>query len=131
MAAFFIIFIEMRNIILLLLLTFSVRSYACDCERIIGMNEAEKVFEGEILAINRVDSVIIYYEVKFKVQKVIKGEIKSETVELIVPCLNVGCCGIPMSINDRFVVYATTEDIGHNVGKRLYTYECTETKKLP
>ncbi len=115
--------------VLLLLLSFC-SSYACDCNTISGLKECDVAFSGKVLSIQRVDSIIIYYEITFKVDTVFKGKITSKNVAIIMPCLQDGCCGILMHINDKFAVFAFNEDMGYSIGKRLQTNQCWETQKI-
>jgi len=121
----------MKTIVAVLLLLLSFRdSYACDCNTIKGLKECDVAFNGKVLSIQRVDSVIVYYEITFAIDTVVKGKISNQNVTIIMPCLQDGCCGIPMHINDKFAVFAYIEDVGYNIGKRLQTDQCWETRKI-
>lgn len=99
-------------------------SFSCDCITVIGTKEATSVFEGMVIGIEKIETPYIYYEIKFRVTKVIKGKIKSKAIVVNTPSLSVSGCGLPFAINDKYVVYTFIRY------KKLYTGECTETKKL-
>lgn len=100
------------------------KSYSCDCITTIGLKEAKSVFEGQVVGIEKIETPYIRYEIKFKISKIIKGKITSKTIVVNTPSLNVAGCGIPFVINDRYVVFTYMDD------KKLYTDDCTATKKL-
>lgn len=117
-------------LISLLLLMLAGFSYGCDCNMMFGLQESNAAFKGKVLSIKRMDSVIIYYEVTLKVDSVLKGEIRSVNVSVVVPCLFDGCCGIEMQTGDVFWIFAYEEDMGYGTGKKLRTDQCWATHKV-
>jgi len=115
----------MRTLLLIIaLLAQCGYGYSCDCNDIIGLRDATSVFEGKVIGIEKVESPYIYYQIKFRVSKVIKGAIKSKTLVVNTPSLDAGGCGIPFIVNAKYQVYTFIRY------RKLYTGECTETKKL-
>ncbi len=117
----------MRVAILILLLIIQYNCYSCDCNSVVGLKEAKSVFTGEVIAINKIDDSLLYYEITFKITKVIKGEIISQTIIVNAPgCLFDACCGIPFKLNDKYMVYTFLR----KPFKHEYVNLCTETKLL-
>jgi hypothetical protein len=115
----------MRKLILILtILLLRSYGYCCDCNDIIGLKDAKSVFEGKVIGIEKAEAPYIYYQIKFKVSRVIKGVIKSKTIIVNTPSLDAGGCGIPFVVNAKYQVYTFIRY------KKIYTGECTETKKL-
>jgi|GEM_PF-3528243 len=115
----------MRKLLLILaILLLRSYGYCCDCNDIIGLKAAKSVFEGRVIGIEKVEAPYIYYQIKFRVSTVIKGVIKSKTIIVNTPSLDAAGCGIPFTINGKYQVYTFIRY------KKLYTGECTETKKL-
>ena len=115
----------MRNSLLIAsLLAISSYSYGCDCNFIIGMKEAYSVFEGKVIAIEKVESPNIFYKIRFRINKVIKGKINTKVIIVNTPSLDVGGCGIPFIVNANYQVYTYWEF------QKLYTGDCTKTKIL-
>lgn len=96
-------------------------SYCCSCSDILGLSDAKSVFEGFVTGVRKKEVPFIHYEIEFKVQKTIKGHIKSETIVVDVPCLNEACCGINFTVGRPYAVYTFMND------GRLSTNLCTET----
>jgi hypothetical protein len=90
----------------------------CDCIGIIGFKEANWVFEGDVRSIVKKNGI---FELIFDVFKVIKGDIKNDSVKIYVTCLNEACCGKDFNFVERYEVYTYLES-GLN-----YTGFCTET----
>ena len=114
----------MKYILFLFLLVQTNYSYCCDCNTIIGLNEAKIVFEGELIQIKRITEPIIRYEITFQVSKIIKGKIQNDVIVINTPCLMDACCGIPFEFTAKYRVY-TFEKEG-----MIYTSACTATKKI-
>ncbi len=108
---------------LLLLMQYSY-CFSCDCVTTVGLKEAKSVFEGKVIGIEKVEAPNIRYEIKFRIVKIIKGKFRQQTIVVNTPSLNAAGCGIPFSINDKYVVFTYLDD------KKLYTDDCTETKKI-
>ena len=105
-----------KAIVILALLMQSSLSYSCDCDKTIGLKEAVNVFEGRVMGIRRIEAPYIRYEITFKISKAIKGALKSKTITVNVPCLNVGCCGIPFEMDSNYVVYTFMKN------KKMYSF---------
>lgn len=115
----------MRKLALILIaLLLHSYSYCCDCIIIIGLKDAKSVFEGKVIGIEKMEAPYIYYQIKFRVNKVIKGAIKSRTIIVNTPSLNAAGCGIPFAINTTYQVFTFVRF------RKLYTGDCTETKKI-
>jgi hypothetical protein len=95
------------------------------------MNEATYVFIGEVLDVKETGIPLQQNKVTFKVYKYLKGEYLkenrvSDTMDVLVPCLDGRCCGISFSAHDRYTVYVSRSEAG-----KLYTSACSETEKMP
>lgn len=111
----------MRTTVLLLVLLFSMPSFACDCNSIVGYNESKVVFTGTVVKIERKTRPYIEYAITFKVCNIEKGNLKRKRIVVYTPCLMDACCGIDFQVKRKYRVYTVEED-----GK-LNTNLCTET----
>lgn len=109
---------------ILLLFSVSYLGYACDCNSIIGIKDAKSVFEGKVIGIEKIETPNTVYKIKFRISKVIKGQIKSSVIVVNNPSMSVAGCGVPFEIDGSYVVFTFIRY------KQLYTSDCTETKKL-
>ena len=119
--------------------------FACSCigETSVkdGLKESSVVFVGRVVSQEEITipyklsgtQTIIkyhYYKVILKVQKVYKGKVKEDTVEIITGIGN-GDCGYSFETNKDYVVYSKFKDRyfngGNKVSKFLYTDICTRT----
>jgi len=115
----------MRKLLFIILLMTQFKiSNACDCDSLIGINDAKSVFKGTVLSVIRKDSDIVRYEIVFKVKKKIKGRIKGKRITVNVPCLLEMCCGIPFKEGDNYTIYTFIKN------EMLYTSSCTESKRI-
>jgi len=117
----------MRTIILISLLIIQFDCYGCDCNSIVGLKEAKSVFTGEVIELKKIEDSLSYYEITFKLIKVIKGRIKSKTITVNAPnCLYDACCGFDFKLNGKYIVYTFLR----KPFKHEYVNICTETKLL-
>lgn len=121
----------MKTILTLLLLISTTWSYSCDCVTTKGLKDSDIVFRGKVVEIKRIDSIIIYYSITFEVDTLIKAPKNTgKKISLSVNCLNEACCGLDMSVNEKYEVYAYYENRDYGLGKMLHTGFCTETSRL-
>src|SRR4051812_16215220 len=115
----------MKKIIFIIFLSIIVKcSNACDCDSIIGKEQARHVFKGKVLSVTKVESPYIQYEIMFEVKKRIKGHIKARKVKVNVDCLLSMCCGIPFKKDELYIIYTYLKN------GTLYTGACTESYKV-
>ena len=114
----------MKLLIAFLVILFSVPANACDCDSIKGYKDADAVFTGKVLKIQRAEQPYIRYEITFQVNKWIKGKRKNLKIVVDSPCLLEACCGIAFQTGELYQVYAFKDE------KRLETTQCWATRKI-
>ncbi|MDG1994534.1 MAG: hypothetical protein P8J16_08705 [Polaribacter sp.] len=109
----------MKKTILILILLFSIGSYACDCDGVLTVEKAykqsEKVFTGKIISVKPYNSKI--YEngdetveeystvsVKIEITSLFKGQSKN-TIEIITG-IGGGDCGYEFAIGEEYLIFA-------------------------
>ena len=97
---------------------------ACDCNTIKGLDGAKAAFKGKVVKVTKVESEYRRYEITFTVVKRIKGMKRKKLIVIEVPCLEVGCCGVPFKNDEVYIVYAYGEE------SRLKTNLCWMPKKI-
>ena len=110
-----------RGLFLVLLLLIFSKSFGCDCQKILTIEDSKLIFTGEVLDVQRFDEPRRVYEITFKVMSTRKGKIKGDTIIVCTPCLMVACCGIEFAIGEKYEVF-TFERF-----ERDYTNICTNT----
>lgn len=114
----------MKFLIVLLVLILSIQANACDCDSIKGLKEADAVFNGKVLKVQRIEEPYIRYEITFQVSQWIKGGKRNKTVVVDTKCLQEACCVIAFQVDDVYEVFAFFKD------NRLKTTYCWETNKI-
>jgi hypothetical protein len=114
----------MKFFIVLLTFFFGVRANACDCDSIKGAKDADAVFKGKVLKVQRMEEPYIRYEITFQITKWIKGKSKKRNIVIDTPCLLEACCGIAFQTGEVYQVYAFEDE------NRLETTQCWATRKI-
>lgn len=151
-----------NNIALTIILMFVgiVNSFACSCEGESNVSESlaysDVVFSGQVISISvntNYDSLgvvltgdsskMMYnwreyptYVVKFKVDRIFKGEITTDTITILTPPSG-AACGYRFKFGEKYIVYSTLYDellSTNNLKRRTFdnktfwTHLCTRTQ---
>ena len=114
-----------RTILIALCLLFiGPGSNACDCKQILSAANADLVFTGTVLKVDRIADGLIHYRVMFKVGSDDPTNVAPSTVTIFEESLQVGGCGIDFQVGKEYAVVAWKEQ------GIFWTGLCTETKML-
>ena len=96
----------------------------CDCDKLIGLKEANLVFHGKVTAINKIDEPFIKYEISVRISKKIKGNPNHKTIVINTSCLLTSCCGVEFEVGKKYIIFTFTRN------DLIYTSNCTMTREL-
>ena len=141
---------DMKTILLVgvLLMTFQCDALACSCIGEITVKKeikrSDAVFTGSVISIERftvrdtllgTDHVVStsFNRVKIKITSIYKGELRSETVDVITG-IGGGDCGFAFEKGKEYIVYADSKTqfspLGNETARYLSTHICKRTRAL-
>lgn len=99
------------------------KSFACDCNILLGHDSVDLVFMGKVIKIEKQDEYS-KNKITFQVCKYYKGKMKKKKITVNVPCLADPCCGIDFKVGKKYEVYALEQN------GIFTTDQCTMTMEL-